>query len=72
MWPGPFEPKPGWTCAGDEQPKEPMARRVVVNDVTVEKLGDLLEQNPWGHAMLVSELLEFLTYQLEYRQKIEL
>lgn len=29
-------------------PAEPLARRYVVNDTTVEKLGELLEQNPWG------------------------
>jgi putative DNA primase/helicase len=29
-------------------PAEPKARRYVVNDATVEKLGELLEANPWG------------------------
>ena len=31
-----------------DQPAEPVARRFVVNDATVEKLADLLTQNPWG------------------------
>lgn len=29
-------------------PAEPMARRYVVNDATVEKLGEILEANTWG------------------------
>lgn len=29
-------------------PEEPAARRYVVNDATVEKLGEILESNPWG------------------------
>lgn len=29
-------------------PEEPTARRYVVNDATVEKLGEILESNPWG------------------------
>lgn len=31
-----------------DQPAEPVARRFVVNDATVEKLAELLKQNPWG------------------------
>ena len=31
-----------------DTPAEPQARRYVVNDATVEKLGELLEVNPWG------------------------
>ena len=31
-----------------EAPDEPMARRYVVNDATVEKLGELLTANQWG------------------------
>ena len=31
-----------------EQPAEPTMRRYVVNDATVEKLADLLCENPWG------------------------
>ena len=29
-------------------PAEPTARRYIVNDATVEKLGELLQQNQWG------------------------
>ena len=31
-----------------EIPAEPVARRYVINDATVEKLGEILEANPWG------------------------
>lgn len=31
-----------------DTPAEPMARRYVVNDATVEKLGEILESNSWG------------------------
>lgn len=31
-----------------DTPAEPKARRYVVNDATVEKLGEILESNPWG------------------------
>ena len=31
-----------------DTPAEPLARRYVVNDATVEKLGEILEANPWG------------------------
>ena len=31
-----------------DKPSEPIARRYVVNDATVEKLADLLVANPWG------------------------
>jgi len=31
-----------------DTPTEPKARRYVVNDATVEKLGEILEDNPWG------------------------
>jgi putative DNA primase/helicase len=30
------------------KPTQPVARRFIVNDATVEKLGELLQQNPWG------------------------
>jgi putative DNA primase/helicase len=30
------------------KPAEPRLRRFVVNDATVEKLGEILEENPWG------------------------
>ena len=31
-----------------DTPAEPLVRRYVVNDATVEKLGEILEENPWG------------------------
>jgi len=31
-----------------DTPAEPQVRRYVVNDTTVEKLGEILEENPWG------------------------
>jgi putative DNA primase/helicase len=31
-----------------DTPAEPLARRYIVNDATVEKLGELMQQNPWG------------------------
>ena len=37
-------------------PPEPTARRYVVNDATVEKLGDLLTVNPWGLLVYRDEL----------------
>lgn len=30
------------------KPDPPVSRRYIVNDVTVEKLGELLQENPWG------------------------
>jgi len=39
-----------------ETPTEPVARRYVVNDATVEKLGELLTQNPWGTLSYRDEL----------------
>jgi putative DNA primase/helicase len=37
-------------------PTEPTARRYVVNDATVEKLGELLTVNPWGVLVYRDEL----------------
>ena len=37
-------------------PTEPKARRYVVNDATVEKLGELLVANPWGVLVYRDEL----------------
>lgn len=37
-------------------PAEPTARRYVVNDATVEKLGELLTVNPWGVLVYRDEL----------------
>ncbi len=42
-------------------PSEPKARRLIVNDSTVEKLGELLEQNPWGTLSYRDELYGLLT-----------
>jgi len=42
-------------------PAEPIARRFVVNDATVEKLGEILGQNPWGTLSYRDELYGLLT-----------
>ena len=42
-------------------PAEPLARRYTVNDATVEKLGELLTQNPWGTLSYRDELYGLLT-----------
>lgn len=39
-----------------DTPTEPTARRYVVNDATVEKLGELLTVNPWGTLVYRDEL----------------
>ncbi len=44
-----------------EVPPEPIARRYIVNDATVEKLGELLQQNPWGTLSYRDELYGLLT-----------
>ena len=44
-----------------DAPAEPKARRLIVNDATVEKLGELLEQNPWGTLSYRDELYGLLT-----------
>ncbi len=44
-----------------EAPTEPIARRYIVNDATVEKLGELLQQNPWGTLSYRDELYGLLT-----------
>ncbi len=44
-----------------DAPAEPVARRFVVNDTTVEKLGELLKQNPWGVLSYRDELYGLLT-----------
>ena len=44
-----------------ESPIEPKARRYVVNDATVEKLGELLTDNPWGTLSYRDELHGLLT-----------
>jgi len=42
-------------------PAEPTARRFIVNDATVEKLGELMKQNPWGTLSYRDELYGLLT-----------
>ena len=42
-------------------PPEPTARRFIVNDATVEKLGELMQQNPWGTLSYRDELYGLLT-----------
>ena len=44
-----------------ETPAEPKARRFIVNDATVEKLGEILQQNPWGTLSYRDELYGLLT-----------
>ena len=46
--------------ASDSSP-EPKARRFIVNDSTVEKLGELLVDNPWGVLAFRDELYGLLT-----------
>ena len=44
-----------------DTPAEPTARRYIVNDATVEKLGELLTVNPWGTLSYRDELYGLLT-----------
>ena len=44
-----------------DTPAEPVARRFIVNDATVEKLGELMQQNPWGTLSYRDELYGMLT-----------
>lgn len=44
-----------------DAPTEPIARRYIVNDATVEKLGELLTANPWGTLSYRDELYGLLT-----------
>ncbi|MET3373740.1 putative DNA primase/helicase [Variovorax boronicumulans] len=45
----------------EEIAAEPLARRYIVNDATVEKLGELLTANPWGTLSYRDELYGLLT-----------
>jgi hypothetical protein len=45
----------------EDAPREPTARRYIVNDATVEKLGELLQQNEWGTLSYRDELYGLLT-----------
>jgi putative DNA primase/helicase len=44
-----------------DTPAEPTARRYIVNDATVEKLGELMQQNEWGTLSYRDELYGLLT-----------
>ncbi|MBU2828003.1 MAG: YfjI family protein [Acidithiobacillus ferriphilus] len=44
----------------EEQPKEPTLQRYVVNDSTVEKLGEILQENPDGVLVFRDELVAWL------------
>ena len=44
-----------------DAPAEPVARRFIVNDATVEKLGELMQQNSWGTLSYRDELYGLLT-----------
>ena len=44
-----------------DTPAEPTARRFIVNDATVEKLGELMQQNEWGTLSYRDELYGLLT-----------
>ena len=44
-----------------DTPAEPTARRYIVNDATVEKLGELMQQNPWGILSYRDEIYGLLT-----------
>ena len=47
--------------AASSLPAEPVARRFVVNDATVEKLGELMKENPWGTLSYRDEIYGLLT-----------
>ena len=44
-----------------DTPAEPTARRYIVNDATVEKLGELMQQNEWGTLSYRDELYGLLS-----------
>jgi putative DNA primase/helicase len=44
----------------EEEPEEPHERRFIVNDTTVEKFGELLNQNPGGLLIFRDELIGWL------------
>lgn len=44
-----------------DSPPEPIPRRFIVNDATVEKMGELLQQNPFGTLSYRDELYGLLT-----------
>jgi putative DNA primase/helicase len=44
-----------------DTPPEPIARSYIENDATVEKLGEVLQENPWGLLAYRDELYSLLT-----------
>jgi Protein of unknown function (DUF3987)/Bifunctional DNA primase/polymerase, N-terminal len=46
--------------SGDDEPKEPQARRYIVNDCTYEALGELMAANPNGILAFRDELISLL------------
>ena len=55
--------------AGAEEPNEPALRRYMTNDTTVEKLGEILRDNPAGVLVLRDELVGLLsTWEREGRE----
>ena len=47
--------------AGSEELEPPVMRRFIINDATVEKLGEILVDNPWGVLSYRDELYGLLT-----------
>ncbi len=48
-------------AAGSAAQEKPPARRLTVNDATVEKLGEIMKENPWGLMAYRDELHGLLT-----------
>lgn len=44
----------------DDRPKKPIAGRYITNDTTIEKLGEILSENPQGILIVRDELIGFL------------
>lgn len=44
----------------DDSPKKPIAGRYITNDTTIEKLGEILSENPQGILIIRDELIGFL------------
>jgi putative DNA primase/helicase len=54
------EPTDDLMASQPVEPEEPVARRYIVNDTTVEKIGELLNQNPNGLLIFRDEMIGFL------------
>ncbi len=52
----------------DEKPKKPVMGRTYVDDITVEKLADTLNENPRGVALMKDELSGWLGSMDQYKQ----